>query len=164
MAASREVSFWPQIDNPKKAEEWMHYGAVAAGLYAATTAGVSYLAICLQRPVLGFDGWGMADALVFAVMAWRVHRSSVNWAIAGLLFFTVSKVYWVGVTGHTNSVLISSVFFLLYLHAARAGFYLRNTETIHVAALASQTTPPAESLSQFARPAFALGASTDLQV
>ena len=142
----------------------MHYGAVAAAFYAAATACVSYVAICLQRPVLGFDGWGMADALVFAVMAWRVHRSSVNWAITGLLFSTASKVYWVGMTGHTNGVLISSVFFLLYLHTARAGFYLRKTEAINVTAPALEVTAPAEALSHFARPAFALGASTDLQV
>lgn len=164
MAASREVSFWPRIDSAEQAKIWMHYGAVAAAFYAAGTACVSYLAICLQRPVLGLDAWAMTDALVFAVVAWRVSRSSANWAITGFVVFTASKLYWAGIAGRTNGVLLSAVFFLLYLHAARAGLYLRHAEESMATAPASESLVPAETLSQFARPAFALGARTDMQM
>lgn len=101
MAASREVSLWPRIDSPEKARQLMQYGAIAAAFYATTTACVSYLAVCFQRPLLGFDAWGMAEALVFAVVAWRVYRSSATWALTGFLLFSASKVYSVGIAGST---------------------------------------------------------------
>jgi hypothetical protein len=132
MASSKQSSYWPRIDSIEKAVEVMHHGSVAAAISAVLTAGFCVAAIYLQRPVLGLDGWGLIDAALFAVVSWRVYRLSLPWAVAGLLVFTAEKIYGfmsnprVGV----GSSVVGFIFFLYYLHAVRAGVFLRRANKI----------------------------------
>jgi hypothetical protein len=106
----------------------MQQGATAAAINSAITAALSITAIYLHHPVTGLDGWGLLDALVFAVVAWRMYRLSLGWAIAGLLFFAYGQI---DVTIHTHrsaaSFIIAAGFLLYYIHAVRGGLFLRKS-------------------------------------
>jgi hypothetical protein len=114
---------WPRIESREKAVTVMHHGAVAAGLSAGLTAALGFTALYLHRGILGIDGWSLLDTAFLAIVAWRVHRLSLVWAIFGLVLFTVEKLYSfaqpINHGGLYHVVVI--MFFLYYLHAVRAG-------------------------------------------
>jgi hypothetical protein len=109
----------------------MQNGSAAAALAAMLATGVGVTAIYLGHPVFGMSAWILVDAAFFAVMAWRVYRLSLPWAIAGLLFFTVGRIF--GILNNPH-LLIGGlaglvVFFPCYLNAVRGGFYLRRANS-----------------------------------
>jgi predicted Zn finger-like uncharacterized protein len=129
LALQKENRFWPVVDSPEKAIKLMHGGAFAAALGCALTTAFSVAAIFLGHSVLGLDSWGLVDAALFAVIAWRIYRLSLPWAITGLVVFTVERLYtFVSDPRMGAGLIVAFFFFLAYLHSIRAGLYLRNTK------------------------------------
>lgn len=83
--------WWPSIESQSNATDVMHFAAFTAGLSAFVTAGISLDAIYEGHAVMGISGWALVDAAVFAIVAWRIYRLSLPWAIVGLALFTVEK-------------------------------------------------------------------------
>jgi hypothetical protein len=75
---------WPKITNVEEAKQAAQQGAAYAAVVAALTTLVSAYALYVGHAVIGIDGWGLVDASIFAVAAWRLYRYSFPWAIAGL--------------------------------------------------------------------------------
>jgi len=133
MAKDNEI--WPSVDSPERAVTLMRYGAYTAGLTAVLTAGVGAAAIYLGHPVVGMDGWSLADSALFAVVAWRMHRLSLPWAIVGLAMFALERVAgfvihpsFGTVVGQVVGVFLFGTF---YLNAVRGGLYLRNRKPVN---------------------------------
>ncbi len=106
----------------------MRYGAYTAGLSALLSAGIGVAAIYLGHPVLGMGGWCLADAALFAVVAWRVHCLSLPWAVAGLALFALERI--AGLAIHPSfgaivgQVTGAILFGRMYRVAVRGGLYL----------------------------------------
>jgi len=95
-AKAKPASFgwlWPAITNEVEAKRAARSGAYAAVIVAVLTSAISLIAIGAKEPILGMDGFGMVDALLFVVIAWRVFRFSLPWAVVGLLFYG-AEVFW----------------------------------------------------------------------
>jgi hypothetical protein len=61
--------------------------ATWAYLSAALTGAIALYAM-FYGPLLGFDGWEIGDALVLALIGWRVSRFSQGWTV-------ISVAYWI---------------------------------------------------------------------
>lgn len=143
MASSGLSSYWSKIEDSDKAIQVMHSGAVAAAISSALTATISIVAIWVGHPILGCDAWGLIDAAFFAVVAWRVYRLSLGWAVAGLTMFVVEKVLMFADNPRsTGGFIVAIIFFLYYLNAVRAGSYLRKAKK-------SATLSPSPEVSPF---------------
>ena len=67
---------WPDVSNPLSAEKAAKYGFWAAAFVASVTAMVALFAIFLHKPILGVDGAGLVDAVLFAGIAFGIDRRS----------------------------------------------------------------------------------------
>jgi hypothetical protein len=136
MATRRLSSYWPPIETAEKAVDLMHNGSFAAVFSTILTAGISIAAMYLNHPIMGMDGLGLVDAFLFGVVAWRIYRLSLPWAIAGLLFFTGERLY--GVVSNPRSgtagIVVAFILFFYYLNAVRGGLYLRREKSVLVPA------------------------------
>ncbi len=90
---SRLARFWPSITNEEEAEKAARSGGYAAAIVAVLTSSIAFLAIGMKESILGMDGWGLVDAFLFAVIAWRVFKLSFPWAVFGLVFYC-AEMYW----------------------------------------------------------------------
>jgi hypothetical protein len=121
--------YWPTIDGLKRANQLMYFGAGVALLNSLLSLGLSIARILSGHPALGMSVWNvywsLADAAIFAVVAWRVYRLSLARAIAGLVLFTAEKVLVFTIRPSAVSVFGTILFWFIYLHAVRGGLYLR---------------------------------------
>ncbi|UWZ82692.1 hypothetical protein [Occallatibacter riparius] len=130
MANGLDDKWFPTISNPQNATQAMHNGAYAASLVAVVTGAINVAAILTQTPVLGAHGWGLIDATLFAVVAWRVYRLSLPWAIAGLVLYILERVSAILLHPHlTYRIVIILMVLPYYWNAIRGGLYLRRTKT-----------------------------------
>jgi hypothetical protein len=132
MVTRKQSSYWPHIETAEKAVELMRNGSFAAAFTTIMTAGISIAAIYFGHPIMGLDGWGLVDAFLFSVVAWRIYRRSLPWAITGLVIFTGEKVY--GVVSNPRSgtagIFVAIILFFYYLNAVRGGLYLRREKNV----------------------------------
>jgi hypothetical protein len=63
----------------------------------------------------------LVDAVLFAVIAWRIWKMSRAWALIGLLLFVVEKVYWVYVRG-PKGIVMSVIILLGFITSVRGTF------------------------------------------
>ena len=81
---------WPQIASSKEAIDAAFQSALWAFLVASITAIIAVVAIFVDHPVIGLDGWALIDAGLFAIIGWRVSKLSLPWAVFGLLYLGIS--------------------------------------------------------------------------
>jgi hypothetical protein len=130
MANGLDDKWFPSITNPQNATQAMHNGACAAGLCAAVTGVLNVAAIYADHPIMGMSGWGLIDAAVFAVVAWRVYRLSLPWAIAGLVLYVLERLNTIIQHPQLTFRAVLIVMVLpYYWNAIRGGLYLRRTRT-----------------------------------
>src|SRR5271170_5210149 len=103
---------WPSIANPSDAENAAKIGAGAALFIAVLTCGLAIAALINGRPQFGVDGFGLVDASLFALVAWRVRNHSFAWAMAGLVLY-LFEVLWGLVSLTHGAVGIVMVFIIL---------------------------------------------------
>lgn len=121
--------WWPSIESQSNAIDVMHFASFAAGVSAFVTAAISLDAIFEGHPVLGISGWALADAVAFAIVAWRIHRLSLPWSIVGLALFTLEKLFAIAHHPGMGTVVFAVVFFPYYVNAVRGALYLREART-----------------------------------
>jgi hypothetical protein len=125
VADGKANRYWPNMDSSENAIQAMHNGAGAAVFTTLISAGFGAASLFLGHPVLGMDGWVLVDAAIFAVIAWRIYRLSLPWAITGLALFTLEKAFSLVNGQATSGIVVAIIFWLFYLHAVRGGLYLR---------------------------------------
>lgn len=90
-SATRKNPIWPEITDLESAASAARSGFWAAAIVAAVTAAVATWAAVSGSSVLSINSWAYLDAILFAVIAWRIRRYSRAFAVAGMLLFTVEK-------------------------------------------------------------------------
>jgi len=85
--------YWPQIDNVADAEQASNGGMWAALICAGVTTLFATVAVVSHGAIMGINGWAYVDALLFAVIAWRIRARSKAFAVAGLTLFALEKVF-----------------------------------------------------------------------
>jgi hypothetical protein len=91
--AKSQSRYWPSVDDLDGAKEAAHQGAQAAAIVAGVTALFSVLAIFGIRILPGFSPLSLVDASIFAIVAWRIFKMSMVWAVVGLLLFAGERAY-----------------------------------------------------------------------
>jgi hypothetical protein len=114
--------FWPTIENEGSAEAATHSAVGVSGFIAAVTALLAILGIVYHKPIGGVDGWGLIDAAMFVVIAWRIHRMSRAWAIVGILMYLFEVGYKL-VTSPSGALGVLTIIFILsYISGIRGTF------------------------------------------
>jgi hypothetical protein len=132
----KPVSFgwlWPAITNEVEAKKAAKSGAHVAVLIAILNSAVSLVAIVTKEPFLGMDGWGLTDALLFAVIAWRIYKFSFPWAIVGLLLY-LAEICWRWTTFSPPpgpGIIITSLIILALIAGVRGTAFLSKRENIN---------------------------------
>jgi len=135
---------WPAITNEAEAKSAAKSGAVMALFVTVCTGGIAIFAITTGRSFAGIDGYGLVDAILFALIAWRVFRFSFPWAVFGLLL-EVAELCW-KLTNYPSSVGVITVIILLALIASvRGTFFLRNERKRNMATPEIEIASPSES-------------------
>ncbi|PWT92000.1 MAG: hypothetical protein C5B54_04280 [Acidobacteria bacterium] len=87
-----KFEWFPPVDTVEHAQKAARQGFWCAVFVSAVTAVVSLLAILVQQSILGYDGWNLIDALIFALVAWGIRGFSRFWAWIGLLLWSVGLI------------------------------------------------------------------------
>lgn len=132
--------WWPKIEDYSSAADAMRNGAIGYTVVSAMTMIISLIAFFSGRAQLGANGWSFLDAALFAVIAWRVFRHSLPWAIFGIILYVAEKIIMMVSHASPNPGVLSILLILYFYHAVRGGMYLRkhrNEEMIPVEVSAS---------------------------
>jgi hypothetical protein len=114
--------YWPTIDDKSSAEHATKSAVGVSGFIAAVTALAAVLSIVYHKPILSLDGWGLVDAVIFALIAWRISKVSRTWAIVGLLMYLFEVGYKL-VTSPSGALgVLTIIFILTYINAIRGAF------------------------------------------
>ncbi len=98
-------------------------GSVLCILIAADIAAFGVYALIKHRAYEGYDAWVLVDAVLFAIIAWRLWNNSRIWAVIGLLLEGVEIVDKLREHANTFGV-ITVLLFLGILNATRGTFVL----------------------------------------
>lgn len=88
--------YWPTFGNLADAVQASNQGMWAAVFCAAATALMATASIFVARGANGIMGVTPAaylDAVLFAIVAWRIRARSKAFAVAGLGLFLIEKIY-----------------------------------------------------------------------
>jgi hypothetical protein len=117
--------YWPTIEDPSSAEQATKAAVGVSGFVAALTALLAVLSIFYHKPIFGIDGWGLIDAVIFALIAWRISKLSRTWAVVGLLMYLLEVGYKLA-TNPTGALgVLTIIFILTYINAIRGVFAYR---------------------------------------
>jgi len=131
--------YWPTIEDDSSAEHATKAAVGVSGFIACVTALVAVLSIVYHKPIIGLDGWGLVDAVIFAVIAWRISKVSRAWAIVGLLMYLLEVGYKLATNPSGALGILTIIFILAYISAIRGAFaYHRYRKAENQA-----STPPA---------------------
>ena len=118
--------YWPTIEDESSAENATKAAVGVSGFIAAVTGLAAVLSIAYHKPILGLDGWGLADALIFAFIAWRISKVSRTWTIIGLLMYLVEVGYKLLTDPNGALGVLTIIFILMYINAIRGAFAYHN--------------------------------------
>jgi hypothetical protein len=129
MRGSAFWNLWPEMESRVLAIQVTRQGVLAAVLSCVLTALVSALSVG------GYTLYNFLDALIFAIVAWRIYRLSFSWSIFGLVFFLVERID--GVTRGTIKInlvgwIIAAAFVMCYVNSIRATWFLRKNKDTQV--------------------------------
>ena len=133
--------YWPTIEDESSAQHATKAAVGVCGFIAAVTALIAILSIVYRKPMLGLDAWGLIDAVIFALIAWRISKVSRAWAIVGSLMYLLEVGYKLVMNPSGALGVLTIIFILTYINAIRGAFAhhrFRRAEN-------SQLAPPAPS-------------------
>jgi hypothetical protein len=114
--------YWPTIEDESSAKHATRAAVGVSGFIAAVTALAAVLSIVYRKPMLGLDGWGLVDAVIFALIAWRISKVSRVWAIVGLLMYLVEVGYKLATNPSGALGVLTIISILAYINAIRGAF------------------------------------------
>ena len=133
--------FWPTITDKASAESAANQGLWAAAWCAGVTSLLATLSLAGITVLNGIDASSYVDALLFALIAWRIHHRSRVAAVAGLALYVFERVYaWVN--GIPQGSVMVVVLTLMFIHSIRGTYaYHRLTQGPHQAPAAAGGLP-----------------------
>ena len=66
--------------------------------------------------------WGLVDAVIFALIAWRISKVSRTWAVVGLLMYLLEVGYKLATNPSGALGILTIIFILMYISAIRGTF------------------------------------------
>jgi hypothetical protein len=143
MSSARKSSYFSTIGSREEAISAMHYGAYAAMFTVVANTVASIASMILRHPVLGIDGWGLVDAAIAAIVAWRIFKLSLPWACVGFLLFASEKIYGLASNPAAGShgVIVALILLVAYINAIRGGQFLRKRSNLPVSAVTDSSLP-----------------------
>lgn len=136
MKKKRANWWWPTIVDQESAKEATKSGYFAAVFVAAATAVVATISIMLGNDMIPIDGWAYIDAVLFAVIAWRIKNYSRIFAVIGVVLFIIEKAMLAQTQGAAGWPL-AIILLLMLITGARGTFayhkYARMPENIESA-------------------------------
>lgn len=112
---------WPVITNEEEAKKAAKSGAFGAIFVAIVICIFSLIAIATGQPFAGVNGNSLVDAFLFGIIAWRIFRYSLPWAVFGLLLY-LGEISWSLIhNGPQNSRVVATVLIVLSLIAGVRG-------------------------------------------
>jgi len=114
--------YWPRIEDEGSAEAAVGPAVGVSGFFAALTGLIATLSIFQHKPVLGFDGWSLVDAVLFVVIAWRIKKMSRTWAVLGFLIYLLEVTFNIATNKAGAIGVLTVIFVLAYIGAIRGTF------------------------------------------
>ncbi len=114
--------YWPTIEDESSAEHATKAAVGVSGFIAAVTGLAAVLSIVYHKPILGLDGWGLIDAVIFGLIAWRISKVSRTWAVLGLLMYLLEVGYKLATNPSGALGILTIIFILTYINAIRGAF------------------------------------------
>jgi hypothetical protein len=114
--------YWPTIEDESSAQHATKAAVGVSGFIAAVTALIAVLSIFYHKPIGGLDGWALADAAIFALIAWRISKASRIWVIVGLLMYLAEVGYKLATNPSGALGVLTIIFILTYINAIRGAF------------------------------------------
>ena len=111
--------FWPEIYDRETAQDVARRGAWVALIVASLTGLLSLLSLALQTVILGIPPAALLDAVIFALVGWRIFKMSRAWAVTGMVLYLAETAY--GFSRGRIGV-IAVVFLFAFLNAIRGTF------------------------------------------
>ena len=102
--------WWPKIVDLESAAEASKQGIVAAILVTVFTAGAILFNL--------LEAWSFADAFLFAIIAWGIHRKSRSAALSGLLLYLLERVFILSINGLPVAIILT----LMFVNSVRGTF------------------------------------------
>ncbi len=143
---------WPTITDRASAESAAKQGLWAAVWCAVVTAFVATLSLAGMTVLNGIDASSYVDALLFALIAWRIHHHSRWAAVAGLALYLFERVYaWSN--GIPQGSVMVVVLTLMFIHSIRGAIaYHRLTQGPHQAPAAAGGSPKQSAATRPVQP------------
>jgi hypothetical protein len=114
--------YWPKIEDQTSAEAAVKPAVGASSFVAAVSGLIAILSILYHRPVFGFNGWSLVDALLFVVIAWRIRSMSRTWAVIGILMYLLEISLNLATNKSGTIGVLTVIFMLTYIGAIRGTF------------------------------------------
>jgi len=106
--------FWPKITDLPSATAASDLGFWAAVAVATITTVFATIALVANTYILAIDAWAYFDAVLFALIAWRIRRRSGAFAVAGLCLFIFEKLIQFSQPEVASSGAVMALLFLLF--------------------------------------------------
>lgn len=117
--------YWPTFGNVADAVQASN-GAFWAAVFCATvTALFATISIFAHVGIVGITASSYVDAVLFALVAWRIRRRSKVFAIIGLALFVLEKIFQYTTQPLSTlgfSVLLAIVLLFLFINGVRGNF------------------------------------------
>lgn len=116
--------YWPTFGNVADAVQASNQGMWAAIFCAAVTAIMATISIFTANGVAGVHPSAYVDAVLFAVIAWRIHARSKAFAIVGLCLFVVEKVFQIATQPESIrfGIFLAIILLLCFISGVRGNF------------------------------------------
>lgn len=116
--------YWPTFGNVADAEQASNQGMWAAVFCAAVTTIMATVSLFAAHGVMGINPSAYVDAVLFALIAWRIRARSKAFAIAGLCLFVIEKIYQVATHPETlgMGIFLAVILLLCFISGVRGTF------------------------------------------
>jgi hypothetical protein len=122
-------SLWPDVADRSSAVKAIKSGYWAAVFVASVTAAIALISLFVHKPILGIDGLGLFDAVMFAAIAFGIDRKSRAAAVIGLVLYVLERVYMTATNGASASAGIMTIILTLsFVHGIRGTFAYKKFE------------------------------------
>ena len=125
---------WPKIYDIESARFATQYGIAGAALGSVVSAAVATISLVAQKPILGLDAWAYVDAILMAIVAWRINHFSRVFAICGVALGVLNVIVTVAtpLPGQGSTAFAAAIYGMIvfFINGARGVFaYNRFTPT-----------------------------------
>ena len=142
---------WPVITNEDEAKNAAKSGGVGALFVTVCTGGIAIVAISTGRSYAGIDGYGLVDASLFALIAWRLFRYSFAWAVFGLVMM-FAELFWKLSNDPKSAGVITVIITLSLVASVRGTYFLRNKRKVAETKREDAGNGPLSTMSPRPRP------------